>query len=106
MGRLTIRTLPDDKALGLARTLKERAPGLECRVCGGRDFGLIEDPGNDVRTILERQRLPSNPRSAEPIFQKLVSLVCTRCGHLEQFAEAVLLGSAKPEEYGNEGGDE
>jgi hypothetical protein len=107
MDHLTIRTLPDEKAQGLARRLKERAPRLECRVCGNRDFGLIEDPNANVRTILERRPLSSYPlyrysrNGEEPIFQNLITLVCTNCGHLEQFAEAVLDG-ATPEQYGSE----
>ncbi len=111
MGHLTIRTLPDEKAQTLARRLKACAPDLECRMCGSRDFGLIEDPNSNVRTILERRPLSTDPlyrfsrNNEEPIFQKLITLVCTRCGHLEQFAEAVLDG-AKPEDYGDEARDE
>jgi hypothetical protein len=55
MSHLTIRTLPDEKAKGLARRLKQLAPDLEFRVCGNRDFGLIEDPEHNVRTLLERR---------------------------------------------------
>jgi len=98
MGHLTIRARPDEKAQDLARRLKARVPGLECRVCGLRDFGLVEDPKMNLRTHLRRE--PNGGGLASQFFtQNLVTLICTNCGHLEQFAESVLEG-ATPEQYG------
>jgi len=100
MSQLAIRTLPDDKAKNLARALKQRVPNLQCRVCGQTDFALLEDPNGQMRTHLHRESVHKlYAASVKPISQRLVTLVCTHCGHLEQFAEAVLDG-ATPEQYG------
>lgn len=105
MSNLTIRALPDEKAHNLARRLKSRAPELACRVCGHRDFAMLEDPDSNFRTLLRREQVSTHPlydkSYQKPITQRLLTLVCTHCGHLEQFAEAVLDG-ATPEQYGAE----
>ena len=102
MGHLTIRTRPEEGAQGLARRLIERAPALECMVCGGKDFALLEEPKGEYRTYLRRYHSPNGPSPGKATLnQKLLTLICTNCGHLEQFAEAILDG-AKPEEYGVE----
>ncbi len=105
MDHLTIRSRSDEIAQDLARRLRERAPDLACRVCGHRDFGLVEEPKAQFRTYLRRYQGVDGPYHEKSISQKLLTLICTHCGHLEQFAEAVLDG-AKPEEYGAEVGDE
>lgn len=105
MDNLTIRALPDEKARNLARRLKSLAPDLTCRVCSHRDFALLEDPDASFRTLLKREKLSTRPlyenANEKPITQKLLTLVCTKCGHLEQFAEAVMDG-ATPDQYGAE----
>ncbi len=106
MSELAIRTLPDDNAKKLARALKKRVPNLECRVCGQNDFALLEDPNAQMRTHLHRESVHKwYAASTKPISQTLLTLVCTHCGHLEQFAEAVLEG-ATPDQYGVKVGDE
>jgi hypothetical protein len=100
MSELAIRTLPDENARKLARALKKRAPDLQCRVCGHSDFALLEDPNAQMRTHLRREAVHKRYGvSFEPMSQTLLTLVCTHCGHLEQFAEAVLEG-ATPNQYG------
>lgn len=105
MDHLTIRSRSDEIAIDLARRLKARAPELTCRVCGHRDFGLVEEPKAQFRTYLRRYQGVDGPYHEKSISQKLLTLICTHCGHIEQFAEAVLEG-AKPEEYGAEVGGE
>ena len=95
---LTIRSLPSDGSKQLARRLKQIVPELACRTCGHRDFALLESPDEGVRTTLRRVRV-NDP--SQLIQQALVTVICTRCGHLEQFAEAVLKG-ARPGEYGED----
>ena len=99
MEALRIRSLPSDGSKQLARRLKQVVPELACRTCGHRDFALIESPDEGVRTTLRRVQV-SDP-SELAIQQALVTVICTRCGHLEQFAEAVLKG-ARPGEYGED----
>lgn len=100
MTELVLRVLSGDNTKDLARRLMSKAPGLSCRVCGGRDFGLLEDADGNSRTALARQ--PIGGGSPQQFaMQPLVTLVCTNCGHIEQFAEAILVG-ARPEDYGSE----
>ena len=98
MTDLKIRVSGDAKARGLALALKARAPGLVCPVCRHRDFGLLEQPGFGLRTWLRREGEPF-AQVDEKTSQPLLTLVCTNCGHIEQFAEAVLDG-ADPALYG------
>lgn len=100
MSELIVRVLSGDNTRNLARRLMEMAPDLACRVCGGRDFGLLEDADGNSRTALRRQPIDGG-LPHQFALQPLVTVVCTRCGHIEQFAEAVLIG-AKPEDYGSE----
>lgn len=95
---LKIRVLVGEEAKQLARRLMKRAPGLRCRVCEGRDFALLEQPDMDYRTTLVREPLAQS--AGEVVRQKLLTLLCTNCGHLEQFAEAVVNG-AEPYAYGD-----
>lgn len=98
MGELKIRVRQGDEARQLARVLKERAPGLQCRVCGGREFALLEQPDSNLRTTLRRVRV-DRPDSRPDIQQVLLTLLCTTCGHIEQFAQAVIDG-VSPDAYG------
>jgi len=100
MGALTIRSLPTSGSKKLARLLKNAAPGLTCRVCGQRDFALVESPDEGIRTTLPRVKL-AEPENPFRIQQALVTVICTHCGHLEQFAEAVLNGIG-PAQYGED----
>ena len=84
----------------MARAVMTKAPNLACSACGSRDFGLIEDPDNGSRYKIERHY------NNFVVTQEVVTLVCTQCGHLEQFADAVLTGGAKPDEYGKPVEDE
>jgi hypothetical protein len=88
----------DEKARELATRLSARAPDLHCSACGHQDFAILEQPKAGARTMLWRHMVGGQIEDA-PISQPLVSLLCTNCGHIEQFAEAVLNG-ASPEQYG------
>lgn len=104
MDRLVIRSSGEPEARKLARLVKSRAPDLKCGAGGGRDFGMVEEPDSNIRTHL--RRYPAGGGLAlQSTSQTLATLICTRCSHLEQFAEAVLNG-ARPEEYGPEVGDD
>jgi hypothetical protein len=98
MGELTIRSLPTDGSKRLAVQLKGVMPQLTCRICSSRDFALLESPDEGVRSMLVRESV-SGVDPGFRIRQPLVTIVCMKCGHLEQFAEAVLNG-VKPEQYG------
>jgi hypothetical protein len=97
MDDLRIRTVAEPAAIALARELKSKAPGLKCGACAGRDFGLVDQPEVDVRTWLERSGRGGDFFGG--MKQPLLTLICTRCGHLEQLAEAVVKG-ASPSQYG------
>jgi hypothetical protein len=98
MGHLVVRVLKGEKTRELARRLIDRVPDFSCRVCGHNDFALIEDADDNVRTSLDR-KAPSGDFGAHVASQRLLTLLCTNCGHLEQFAQAVLDG-ATPVQYG------
>lgn len=104
MDRLVIRSSGETEARKLARLVKSHAPNLKCGSCDSRDFGMIEEPDVPMRTYLRRHSAGGGP-AAQFTHQTLVTLICTRCGHLEQFAEAVLNG-ARPEQYGADVGDD
>jgi hypothetical protein len=96
---LTVRDATgDEKARELAVRVRARAPDLHCSACGHQDFAILEQPQAGARTMLWRHmvggQIEDSARS-----QPLVSLLCTNCGHIEQFAEAILNG-ASPEQYG------
>jgi hypothetical protein len=98
MNELVVRVLKGEKTKELARRLIERVPNFTCRVCGHNDFALIEDADDNVRTSLDR-RAPNGDFGANVASQRLLTLLCTNCGHIDQFAEAVLDG-ATPIQYG------
>jgi transcription elongation factor Elf1 len=100
VGGLVIRAV-EDEARVLARKIMAKAPAFSCPACGHRDFGLIEQPEAGFRTWLSRE----DRRVGEKTSQPLVTLVCTNCGHIEQFAEAVVEG-AEPAQYGEAVGNE
>ena len=97
MDQLTIRSLPLQGSVRLARLIKERVPNLTCRACGHRDFAMLEVPDEGYRTVLRREDEQNQMTMSQP----LVTVVCTTCGYLEQFAEAVLDG-AKSSDYGED----
>ena len=105
MTELVIRVRDDEKARELARALKKRAPDLQCPACGHRDFGMLEEPSAGRRTHLERGELDVGLLAGLKLTQLLVTLVCTNCGHLVQFAEAPLFG-AVPNQYGEISSDD
>ncbi|MBB5752625.1 hypothetical protein [Prosthecomicrobium pneumaticum] len=92
MGDLRIRGTDEEGARRLARLVVERAPGLACGACGGREFAILEQPDAGLRTWLRREGQPFAAIDTK-ISQPLVTLVCITCGHLEQFAEATLEGA-------------
>ena len=98
--QLRIRSLPLEGSKKLARAVKSRVPNLVCRACSERDFALMESPDEGFRTTLRRFDLGSDS-DAYSTQQPLVTLICTNCGHLEQFAQAVLNG-ADPILYGKD----
>ena len=97
---LVIRVRAGEQAKKLARRLMHHARLIVCSGCGQRDFGLVEQPDQGYRTVLERQDVGHHRHGREAVAQPLVTLICTHCGHVEQFAEAVLNGAA-PAEYGD-----
>ena len=98
MSQLKIRSDGSEASVEMARLIKERVPEFACRVCGTRNFALLESPDTGFRTHLRREN-KRPPRMF--VEQRLVSLVCTNCGHIEQFAEAILIG-AQAHEYGED----
>jgi hypothetical protein len=104
---LVIRVREGEKAKALARLIKHKAPILTCTGCGNRDFALIEEPDLGYRTNIERSRIYArsddkpvwDDDSPSAVQQLLVTLLCTTCGYVEQFSEAVLNG-AMPTAYG------
>jgi len=65
---LVIRVREGENAKSLAREVKRQANLISCSGCGHRDFGLVEQPDEGYRTVLERldvghQRYPGT-RSA------------------------------------------
>jgi transcription elongation factor Elf1 len=103
MNDLTIRSTTDPKARVLASKLKAKIPGFSCPTCGHRDFALLEQPELGLRTWLNREDQPFAP-IGQKTTQPLVTLVCTNCGHIEQFAEAVVEG-VDPSLYGEDRGN-
>ena len=98
MGLVVRSKVEDVKAAELARRVKTRAPELHCSACGNQDFAILEVPSAKSRTMLWRHHTDGQIEDTIAS-QYLVSLLCTRCGHVEQFAEAILNG-AVPTEYG------
>jgi RNase P subunit RPR2 len=98
---LVIRVREGEKAKALAREVKRQATVIHCSGCGRRDFGLVEQPDAGYRTVLERLDVTYQRYRKEAISQPLVTLICTNCGHVEQFSEAVLKG-APPTAYGED----
>jgi hypothetical protein len=98
MAGLTIRSQKLPGQITLARALKHRAPALTCRVCDNRDFAMVEFPDEGYRSQLRRQNKADGRLSID---QPLISLICTTCGHIEQFAEAILNG-AHANDYGED----
>jgi hypothetical protein len=58
---------------------------------------MLEVPDEGYRTFLRREDQVNELTISQP----LVTVVCTTCGYLEQFAEAVLTG-AKAIDYGED----
>ncbi len=97
---IRVRETGDEQAKGLARRIREKAPALKCSACGRSDFALLEEPQANLRTRLYRHLEGGVIEDApQHLSQKLVTLLCTSCGHLEQFGQAVLDG-VDPERYG------
>jgi DNA-directed RNA polymerase subunit RPC12/RpoP len=100
MPSLTIRSQNSAGAKHLARQLKTRVPDLACQACSHRDFALIEAPDDAMRTTLRRVNLSAR----DDVYlaqQTLLTVICTNCGHIEQFAEAVIDG-IDPDKYGKD----
>jgi hypothetical protein len=99
---LVIRTKDGERARHLARLLREKAPTLTCSGCGRRDFALIDQPSIDLRTTLNREFLDGkDPAMVGLRRQVLLSLLCTNCGHVEQFSQAIVEG-VDPSVYGED----
>ena len=98
---LVVRVHGDEKAKALARQIKQRAPLLTCAACGKRDFGLVEQPDSEMRTWLVRSGNPFAPERTSAVAQPMISLICTNCGCLNEFAEAVIAG-AESSAYGTD----
>jgi hypothetical protein len=99
MDRLVIRST-DEESRKFAGLIKAKAPSHHCSACRHRDFAVLEQPSANLRHFLIRETDPTDVFS-EKVTQRLVTIVCTNCGHLEQFAEAALLG-ADPDAYGTD----
>jgi hypothetical protein len=98
-GQLVIRST-DDESRRLAGCIKVKAPDYKCPACSHRDFAVLEQPSANLRHWLVREE-HAHAAIGQKVVQRLVTIVCTNCGHLEQFAEAALLG-ADPDAYGTD----
>ena len=105
---LVIRVREGEQAKELARLVRAKAPVLCCSGCGQRDFALLEQPDFGYRTLLNRQKISADPDDRQfwnddssSLRQALVSLLCTNCGHVEQFSQAIVEG-VDPRVYGED----
>ena len=99
---LRIRSLPLEGSKKLARKLKNRAPDLVCSACRTRDFALVEAPDDGVRTTLLREWRNEFDDLLGSARQPHVTVICTNCGNVHQFAEAVVNGSIEADAYGKD----
>jgi DNA-directed RNA polymerase subunit RPC12/RpoP len=97
--RLVVRAT-DEESRRLGDRIKEKAPDFRCQACGHRDFAVLEQPSAKLRHWLVREE-HAHAAIGNKMVQRLVTIVCTNCGHLEQFAEAALVG-ADPGAYGTD----
>ncbi len=61
--------------------------GFECPVCRHHEFTQLDDIGSSLRTNL---MLYDGPDPVAKKHVRLISIACTNCGHIEQFAELPL----------------
>jgi predicted nucleic-acid-binding Zn-ribbon protein len=87
-----------DEFSELATLVKASFPSLACLRCGNEDFYLETELANWDQSSTMAKVLSRNGR---PPF---ISLICTRCGHVEQHARYVLERAAKPIPASGEGG--
>ena len=108
-----IRARAGTGAEEIARGLLRRLPSLACPACGGRDFGLLEQPALGYRSVLTRQqeavsRSGGNELNTDELLDHLrrqvdhavATLVCTACGRVQQFSDAALSGAASAADWG------
>ena len=85
------RKTDDPKFEELAHLIKASFPNYRCLRCGNSDAYLISDRysrGNFSREFVNSELInPEHP---------VVTLTCTRCGHLEQFVTTILENAGKP----------
>jgi predicted nucleic-acid-binding Zn-ribbon protein len=68
----------------IERLLQSDLQGFQCPVCRHQEFEILDDLGSHLRTNLvhyEEGELIPKQRT------RLISIACTNCGHIEQFAE-------------------
>ena len=61
--------------------------GFRCPVCRHDEFAVLDELGSHLRTSLMHYE------GDDPVAKqrtRLISLACTNCGHIEQFAEEPL----------------
>jgi transcription elongation factor Elf1 len=69
------------------KILQSDLQGFRCPVCRHQEFAVMDDLGSRLRTNLvhyEEGDLVPKQRT------RLISIACTNCGHIEQFAEEPL----------------
>ncbi len=100
---LVIRVREGEQAVALAKRIHERAPSLACSACGHRDFALLDQPDFGLRTVLSRELVDGRDEDWLGVRKQLLAtLLCTNCGHLEQFGQPILDGGIKAEDYGDD----
>jgi hypothetical protein len=71
----------------IAELLQSDLQGFQCPVCRHHEFVQLDELGSHLRTNLihyEEGDLIPKQRT------RLISIACTNCGHIEQFAEEPL----------------
>ncbi len=67
--------------------LQSDLQGFQCPVCRHFEFAILDELGSHLRTNLMHYE-GDDPVAKERT--RLISLACTNCGHIEQFAETPL----------------
>jgi len=88
-----ITTTPTDFDV-LASLVTKSFPNIRCLRCHHDEFYLTDkaDLLNDFAIKIDNPSMPTG----EPQSYSVLTLACTRCGHLEHHLKAVLSQAAKP----------
>ena len=72
---------------GLAELFKESFPDIHCLRCGHGDFYILPS---------SRQTFMMGEAALSPTLLPVITLACTRCGHIEQHLSDPLREASKP----------